>query len=57
MAFNIHKLLLKLGRPKLVIRDPMSQHLNKFMRENADNSFTLRVFLNYVYLLYYEPCY
>jgi hypothetical protein len=26
----------------------MSQHFNKFMRLNADNSFTLRVFLNCV---------
>jgi hypothetical protein len=39
-----------LGRPKCAIRDPMSQHFNKFMRLNADNSFTLRVFLNCVVL-------
>jgi hypothetical protein len=42
--------ILTLGRPKWVIRDPMSQHINKFMRLNADNSFMLRVFLNCVYL-------
>jgi hypothetical protein len=47
---------LTLGRPKWVIRDPMSQHFNKFMRLNADNSFTLRLFLNCVYLLYYATC-
>jgi hypothetical protein len=34
----------------------MSQHFNKFMRLNADNSFMLRVFLNCVYLLYYATC-
>jgi hypothetical protein len=44
---------LTLGRPKWVIRDPMSQHFKKFMRLNADNSFMLCVFLNCVYLLYY----
>jgi hypothetical protein len=48
--------LLTLGRPKWVIRDPMSQNFNKFMRLNADNSFMLRVFLNCVYLLYYATC-
>jgi hypothetical protein len=37
-------------------RDPMLQHFNKFMRLNADNSFTLRVFLNCVYLLYCATC-
>jgi hypothetical protein len=37
---------LTLGRPKWVIRDPMSQHFNKFMRLNADNSLLFRVFLN-----------
>jgi hypothetical protein len=39
---------LTLGRPKCVIRDPMSQHFNKFMRLNADNSVTLRVFPVYI---------
>jgi hypothetical protein len=43
---------LTLGRPKWVIHYPMSQHFNKFMRLNADNSFMLSVFLNCVYLLY-----
>jgi hypothetical protein len=38
--------VLTLGRPKWVIRDPMSQHFNKCMRLNADNSFMFRVFLN-----------
>jgi hypothetical protein len=33
--------ILTLGRPKWVIRHPMSQHFNKFMRLNADNSFML----------------
>ena len=52
----MYKTILTLGRPKWVIRDPMSQHFNKFMRLNADNSFMLRVFLNCVYLLYYATC-
>jgi hypothetical protein len=29
--------VLPLGRPKWVIRDPLSQHFNKLMRLNADN--------------------
>jgi hypothetical protein len=48
--------VLNLGRPKLVIFNPMLQHLNKFMRLNVDNSFMLRVFLNCVYLLYNATC-
>jgi hypothetical protein len=52
----MHLSLLNLGRPKWVIRDPMLQHLNKFMRLNGDNSFMLHVFLNCVYLLYYVTC-
>jgi hypothetical protein len=47
---------LTLGRPKWIIRDPMLQQFNKFMRLNADNSFMLRVFLNCVYLLYHATC-
>jgi hypothetical protein len=50
---NFCVIQLTLGIPKCVIRDPMSQHFNKFMRLNADNLFTLRVLLNCVYLLYY----
>jgi hypothetical protein len=33
-----------------------SQHFNKFMRLNVDNSFMLRVFLNCVYLLCHATC-
>jgi hypothetical protein len=40
-----------LGRLKCAIRDPISQHLNNFMRLNADNCFMLCVFLNCVSLV------
>jgi hypothetical protein len=47
---------LALGRPKWVIRDPMPLYFNNSMRLNSDNSFTIRVFLNCVYLLYCATC-
>jgi hypothetical protein len=51
--YQVHRsTALTLGRPKWVNRDPISQHFNKFKHLNADNSFMLGVFLNYVYLLY-----
>jgi hypothetical protein len=49
--------ILTLGRPKCAIRNPVSRHFNKFMYLNADNSFSLHVFLNCVYLLYCATCY